>query len=83
MRDIPDYFWKWTEIDFEHNTGERLVKSDVPPDILNKLIDDEISEYELTARRTIINIDLNKRQIIPVAEAVKRYFESEGGYKHE
>ncbi len=83
MRDIPDYFWEWTEIDFEHNTGERLVKPDVPPDILKKLIEDEKSEYELTARRTIINIDLATGQIIPIDEAVKRYFETEGGYEHE
>lgn len=56
MRNIPDYFWKWTEIDW--NTGKRLVKSDTPPEILKKLIDDERSEYKLTGRRCIINVDI-------------------------
>ncbi|MBR1592962.1 MAG: hypothetical protein IJ666_08120 [Ruminococcus sp.] len=58
MREIPDYFWEWTEIDFK--TGKRLVKSNVPHDVLQKLIEDEKKEFELTARRCIINVNINE-----------------------
>ncbi len=77
MRDIPDYFWEWTELDFDHHTGKRLVKANVPPEILKKLIKDESDEFNLTWRRCIINVDLETGKIIPVEEAVKRYNEFE------
>lgn len=35
MREIPDYFYEWTEIDW--NTGGRLMKPDTPEDIRQKL----------------------------------------------
>ena len=56
MREVPDYFWQWTEMDW--NTGKRIVKPDTPPDILKKLIDDERSEFEITGRRCITNINI-------------------------
>ena len=58
MREIPDYYWEWTEIDW--NTGKRLMKPDTPKDIRQKLIEDEKMEFELTARRCIINIDIEE-----------------------
>lgn len=58
MREVPDYFWEWTEIDFK--TGKRLVKPNVPPDILQKLIEDEREEFKLTARRCIVNINIDE-----------------------
>ena len=59
MREIPDYFWKWTVIDTK--TGNRLVKPDTPKDILDRLIQDERDEYKKTGRRVIINIDIDER----------------------
>jgi len=56
MRDVPDYFWKWTDIDWE--TGNRIVKSDAPADIVAKLTEYERSEYELTGRRCITNLEI-------------------------
>ena len=57
MREVPDYFLKWTTID--EKTGKRLVKSNVPDDILRKLIDDEKDEYRRTGRRCIINVSID------------------------
>ena len=59
MRDVPDYFWEWTELDLP-GTGKRLMKPDTPEDIRQKLIEDEKMEFELTARRCIINIDIEE-----------------------
>ena len=58
MQEVPDYFWEWTEMDW--NTGKRLMKPDTPEDIRQKLIEDEKMEFELTARRCIINIDIEE-----------------------
>lgn len=59
MREVPDYFWKWTEIAVK--TGKRLVKPNTPKDILERLTKDEKDEYEKTGRRVIINIDVDER----------------------
>ena len=59
MREVPDYFWEWTEIDAK--TGKRLVKSNTPKEILEHLAKDEKDEYEKTGRRVIINIDIGER----------------------
>lgn len=75
MRDIPDYFWEWTELDY--NTGKRLVKPDAPPDILKKLVDDERDEFSNTWRRCIINVDLETGRILPTEDAVRLYKEFE------
>ena len=56
MREVPEYFWKWTEID--PSTGYRLVKKNVPEDVLIQLIKDEKDEYNKTGRRCITNISI-------------------------
>ena len=81
MKDVNDYFFEWTVVDFNHHTGGRFVKSNVPLNILKKLADDEKNEFELTSRRTIINIDINTGKIIPVEEAVKEFFELKNNSK--
>ncbi|MCM1315667.1 MAG: hypothetical protein NC205_01490 [Prevotella sp.] len=58
MIERPDYFYEWTEVDW--NIGKRLMKPDTPEDIRQKLIEDEKMEFELTARRGIINIDIEE-----------------------
>ncbi len=75
MRDIPDYYWEWTE--YDDNTGMRLVKSNVPINILKKLVADERYEFEMTWRRNLINIDLDTGEIISTEEAVRLYNEFE------
>ena len=75
MRDIPDYYWKWTEDEYE--TGMRVVKPDVPHNILTKLIDDERYLFEITGRIGLINVDLETGQLIPVEEGAKHYYEYE------
>lgn len=79
MRDVPDYFWEWTELDFEYNTGMRLLKPDTPPDILKQIAEDERQHFNATARRCVINLNLETGELIPVDEAVERYrqFEAE------
>lgn len=77
MRDIPDYFWEWTELDFKYKTGMRLVKSNVPYDILKKLVDEEKRNFDNTGRKTIINVDLETEEIIPTEEAVEKYHKFE------
>ena len=42
---------------------------------LQKLIDDEIKNFNATARIEIINIDRETRQLIPIEEGVKRFKE--------
>ncbi|MCM1314987.1 MAG: hypothetical protein NC040_09545 [Muribaculaceae bacterium] len=58
MREIPDYLWEWTEIDF--NTGNRLMKNDTPEDIRRKIIEDEKDFFRKTGRRCIDNIDIEE-----------------------
>lgn len=58
MRDIPDYFWEWTELDLK--TGGRLMKPDTPEDIRQKLIEEEKRFFKSTARRCIDNIDIDE-----------------------
>lgn len=58
MQEVPDYFWEWTEMDW--NTGKRLMKSDTPEDIRQKLIEEEKRFFKSTARRCIINIDIEE-----------------------
>ena len=38
MREIPNYFWEWAELDFEYHTAMRLVKPNVPSKILKNLL---------------------------------------------
>lgn len=57
MRDVPDYFWEWTKID--EKTGNRVVKSNTPIEILEKLKKDEYEEYKRTGRRCIVNINID------------------------
>ena len=75
MREIPDYYWEWTDYDNTYRTYIRYIKPDVPADILQKLIDDEIKNFNATARIEIINIDRETRQLIPIEEGVKRFKE--------
>lgn len=79
MREIPDYFWLWTEIEWE--TGARVLKPGVPDDVLQKLLEDERQQFELTARRCIINLDLDTGEIISTDEAVTRYKQFESSKK--
>ena len=77
MREIPDYFWEWTEIEWE--TGARVLKPGAPEDVHAKLLEYERQGFSLTYRRCIINFDLESGQIIPTDEAIIRYrqFENE------
>ncbi len=75
MRDTPVYFTEWTEDEYE--TGMRVVKPDVPADILKKLIEDERYLFEITGRIGLINVDLETGKLIPVEEGVKHYYEYE------
>ena len=59
MQDIPDYFYEWTKLDLP-GTGKRLMKPDTPEDIRQKLIEYEKREFKSTARRCIINIDIEE-----------------------
>lgn len=59
MIERPDYFYEWTVLDLP-GTGKRLIKPDTPKDIRKKLIAEEKREFESTARRCIINIDIDE-----------------------
>ncbi len=73
MGDIQEYYWEWTECDEVYHTGLRIVKSNVPPEILKELIKIEIKYFEHTWRRELLNIDLEKGELISIEEGVKRY----------
>lgn len=59
MREIPDYFYEWIELDLP-GTGKRLMKPDTPEDIRQRLIAEEKRFFKSTARRCIINIDIEE-----------------------
>ena len=79
MREIPDYYWEWTDYDNTYRTYIRYIKPDVPADILQKLIDDEIKEFNITSRMSLVNIDHETGQLIPIEEGVK-LFKEHGEY---
>lgn len=57
MMKTPDEILRWTELDFA--TGKRILKDNVPLDVKKKAIEFERNFYHMTARRRIINIDIN------------------------
>lgn len=59
MTERPDYFYEWTELDLP-GTGKRLMKPDTPEEIKQKLIEEEKRFFKSTARRCIINIDIDE-----------------------
>lgn len=73
MGDTQEYYWEWTECDEVFHTGLRIVKHNVPSEILKELIKIEKTYFEHTWRRELLNIDLEKGELISIEEGVKRY----------
>ncbi|MCM1507082.1 MAG: hypothetical protein NC177_08115 [Ruminococcus flavefaciens] len=56
MRELSDDFWEWTDI----KNGKRIIKDDAPEDVRRKLTEEEKEFFRKTARRCIINVDIEE-----------------------
>ena len=59
MREIPDYFYEWTELDLP-GTGKRLMKPDTLEDIRQKLIAEEKRFFKSTHGVVLLTLTLKK-----------------------
>lgn len=57
MQETPDEIFEWTELIFPE--GKRILKENAPEEIRKKAVKFEKNFYEKTARRRIINIDID------------------------